>query len=80
MKREKLKQVSKKLKEQMKDIGADDRASQERLSHVLKKVDEEEHHGLVKQVEEAAIHFEVKHPAVAAILNELKIILISLGA
>ncbi|MCA9407827.1 MAG: DUF4404 family protein [Candidatus Omnitrophica bacterium] len=80
MKREKVKQVSKRLKEQLKELDAKDTASQEKLSSVLNRVDAQEHHGLVDQIEEAAIFFEVKHPSIAAVLNELKLILISLGA
>ena len=58
MKREKVKQVSKRLKEQLKELDAKDTASQEKLSSALNRVDAQEHHGLVDQIEEAAIYFE----------------------
>jgi len=87
MKHDKLKEKLSRLEKSMKDIDKTDVESKNRLSKIIKQIqlklkdqsDVTVHYDTLSQLENAIVHFEVKHPAVTEILNEITTILVSLG-
>jgi len=65
----------------------DNPEARERLSNLVENIEQnvdysgvsEEHQDLVEDVKEAIVHFEVEHPSITGILNEVMMTLSNVG-
>ena len=65
----------------------DNPEAKERLSNLVDNIEQfadytgesQEHHDLVEDVKDAITHFEVEHPSITGILNELMMTLSNIG-
>jgi hypothetical protein len=65
----------------------DNPEARERLSNLVENIEQnvdysglsEEHQDLVEDVKEAIVHFEVEHPSITGILNEIMMTLSNVG-
>ncbi len=88
MKHDKLKEKLSRLEKSMEGIDKTDEESRNKLLQIIDRIrlelnDQSDpkvpQHTLDQEVKSAVIHFEVKHPAITEILNEITTILVSLG-
>ncbi len=84
--KDKLRQGLERLREELKNKDIDE-ATRQRLeslaarveSQLAKERDEEVHHSLLKELEEEVMHFEVAHPRLTAIINDIMVALSNMG-
>lgn len=85
MTEQKINDALEELRKQGEEI--DDPASKERLSSLVENIEQnvdyagasEEHQDLIEDVKDAIAHFEVEHPHVTGVLNEIMMTLSNCG-
>ncbi len=84
--KDKLSHGLERLREELKNEKID-QATRERLESLAARVesqlerqkDEEAHHGLLQELEEEIMRFEVAHPRLTAIINDIMVALSNMG-
>ncbi|BCX89272.1 hypothetical protein MIN45_P1644 [Methylomarinovum tepidoasis] len=73
------------LRAELENLEADE-ATRQRLEDLALRVErqlaeggEESHHGLLAELEEELLRFEVEHPRLTAILNDIMVALANMG-
>lgn len=87
MSQQKLTDTLQKLKDQIAGLALDDAEAKEKLQSLVDSLEEKlrspqdaaHHHSLVEEVRDSVQHFEVEHPRLTAILNDLMMTLSNLG-
>lgn len=87
MSQQKLNDTLQELKAQIAGLKLDDAETQRKLQSLVDGLetklrspeDSEHHHNLVEEVRDTVQHFEVEHPRITAILNDLMMTLSNLG-
>ncbi len=81
----KLSEGLERLRAELKNLDADD-ATRQRLEDLARRVERqlqeggaEAHHSLVKELEDEILHFEVAHPRLTAIINDIMVALSQMG-
>lgn len=81
----KLSEGLERLRAELKTLETDE-ATRRRLEDLARRVEQqlqegqaEEHHGLVKELEDEILHFEVAHPRLTAIINDIMVALSQMG-
>lgn len=85
MTEQKINDALEELRKQGEEI--DDPASKERLSSLVENIEQnvdyagasEEHQDLIEDVKDAIAHFEVEHPHITGVLNEIMMTLSNCG-
>ncbi len=85
--REKLRQGLEALRTEIKNLKGADGESKQRLEDLAERVEKQlaesgeknEHHNLIKELEEEIMRFEVAHPRLTAIINDLMVTLSNMG-
>ncbi len=85
--REKLREGLEALRSEIKNLRGTDEASKQRLEDLAKRVEKQlaetgeknEHHNLIQELEEEIMRFEVAHPRLTAIINDLMVTLSNMG-
>lgn len=82
-----IKEALRELENSRNKLDKADIESRERLEQIVDYLDSrikksksasEHEHGM-QTIKDAIVHFEVKHPTISSILNEVEILLVSLG-
>lgn len=87
MTQQKLNDAIQELKTQIANLKLDDEQAKQRLQSLVDGVEERlrspenasNHHNLLQEVREGVEHFEVEHPRITAILNDLMMTLSNMG-
>lgn len=73
------------LRAELENLEADE-ATRQRLDDLARRVErqlaeggEESHHGLLEELEAELLRFEVEHPRLTAILNDIMVALANMG-
>ncbi len=81
----KLSEGLERLRAELKNLDADD-ATRQRLENLARRVERqlqeggaEAPHSLVKELEDEILHFEVAHPRLTAIINDIMVALSQMG-
>ncbi|HHJ38275.1 MAG: hypothetical protein AXA67_13935 [Methylothermaceae bacteria B42] len=85
--REKLREGLEALRSEIKNLQGTDAASKQRLEDLAERVEKQlaktgeknEHHNLIQELEEEIMRFEVAHPRLTAIINDLMVTLSNMG-
>lgn len=75
------------LRKEIERLEIGNRAAKERLTSLVESIEErveasgggEEHHDLVEEMKDAITHFEVEHPRITGIINDIMMTLSSAG-
>lgn len=84
---EKLRKSLARLKKAMEELDESDETSRQKLARVIedvqRKLNREEtsqpEKPLSAQIKDAIVHFEVKHPTITSILNDISMVLSNMG-
>lgn len=86
MNEKKLSDLLSDLRSEVGKLGTDEDASQERLENLIDRIqkrldepDEEEHNSLLESLDESIRYFEVTHPTLTRLLDNINRTLSSLG-
>ncbi|BBL72440.1 DUF4404 family protein [Methylogaea oryzae] len=87
MSQQKLNDVIHELKNQIASLEVSDAQAKQKLQSLVEGLEEKlrspadagHHHGLVEEVRDSVEHFEVEHPRITAILNDLMMTLSNMG-
>lgn len=87
MTQQKLNDVIQELKSQIASLEVSDAQAKQKLQSLVDGLeeklrspkDETHHHSLVEEVRDSVGHFEVEHPRITAILNDLMMTLSNMG-
>ncbi len=73
------------LRAELKTLETDE-ATRQRLEDLARRVEQQlqegeqgEHHGLLRELEDEILHFEVAHPRLTAIINDIMVALSQMG-
>ncbi len=85
--REKLREGLEALRAEIKNLKGTDDAGKQRLEELAERVEKQlaetgeknEHQNLIKELEEEIMRFEVAHPRLTAIINDLMVTLSNMG-
>ncbi len=85
--REKLREGLEALRAEIKKLKGTDDAGKQRLEELAERVEKQlaetgeknEHQNLIKELEEEIMRFEVAHPRLTAIINDLMVTLSNMG-
>jgi DNA gyrase/topoisomerase IV subunit A len=78
-------QLDASLKRLRSELESADEPTRERLQALIERVErqleggEEQRRGLIKELEEEIMHFEVEHPRLTAIVNDIMVALSNMG-
>lgn len=75
------------LRKEIEQLEVDDQATKARLSTLVENIEQrlessesdEEHHDLVEEMKDAVTQFEVEHPRITGIINDLMMTLSNAG-
>lgn len=83
---EKLSEGLKALRSEIKNLKGSDEATRRRLEDLAARIeeqlaggDESEPHSLLKELEDEIMRFEVEHPRLTAIINDIMVTLSNMG-
>ncbi len=75
------------LRKEIEQLEIGNQAAKERLASLVENIEQrlessgesEEHHALVEEMRDAITHFEVEHPRITGIINDIMMALSNLG-
>jgi predicted transcriptional regulator len=87
MTEQKLNDALGELRKEIERLEIDNRATKERLATLVENIEQriessgggEEHHDLVEEMKDAITHFEVEHPRITGIINDIMMTLSNAG-
>lgn len=87
MSQQKLNDALQELKSQIANLELGDAQAKQKLQSLVDSLEEKlrspqdaiQHHSLVEEVRDSVEHFEVEHPRITAILNDLMMTLSNMG-
>lgn len=84
---ERINEALKELRAEIKNLQTDQVEKKEKLEKLVEKLEKklespenaEHHHNLVEHLKESIAHFEVEHPRITGIINDLMVTLSNMG-